>query len=512
MRKYLNYMKTMAALLVAAAATTACTNDDNMTNEPNSTADTPKTYTLTVEATMGDDEATRALSLSNNGNTLNATWTEDDEVIVTVQGEEATSGAVGSESVINFLKPTNISPNGRSCTLTGNLNTAVTVGKTLDLMIKRKFTGYSKQDGALATIAENCDHATSSVTVESVEEVKDGDKTTYRVTTMPAKFINQQAIVRFSLTDPYGMPFSPTNLTVTVGSTVKAKLTDIPASTYTTNGEGVLYVAIPNVSSNTVSLIASSPTEVYYYEKESVSFKKGKFYSITVKMAEGNVDLSSLSEDYTAKDGDVLYGDMPQNLKLSIAKNAKVYLHNASTNHISERLPGIYCKGNATIIIMGSNIFKGFKNYAGIFVPSGSTLTIQGGGSLEARGGIYAAGIGGNYKTNCGNIIIDGGKITAYGGKDAAGIGAGLDSNCGNITITGGIITATGGEHGAGIGSGLNGTCGNITITGGSGTAMKGTNAECSIGRGQGGNCGKVEVGKKPYNSGITDSSFTWSL
>ena len=350
-------------------------------------------------------------------------------------------------------------------------------------------------------------------------KVKDGDKTRYRVTTMPARFINQQAIVRFSLTDPYGMPFSPTNLTVTVGSTVKAKLTDIPASTYTTNGEGVLYVAIPNVSSNTVSLLASSPTELYIYEKESVSFKKGKFYSITVKMAMGNVDLSQLTADYTAKDGDILYGTLPPDLRLSIKSGAEVTLNGVTTQKsmdINSDFPGIRCKGDATIILAGTSTVTGSRDYyPGIYVPSGKTLTIQGDGTLNAIGYNRAAGIGGgdvstDFKT-CGNITITGGIVNATGDK-GAGIGTGNNGTCGDIKITGGSVNATGGKYGAGIGGGYDGTCGNITIRHGSGTATKGTSATYCIGWAIHGKIGTVKVGKNNYKSGITDSPFTWSL
>ncbi len=153
--------------------------------------------------------------------------------------------------------------------------------------------------------------------------------------------------------------------------------------------------------------------------------------------------------------------------------------------------PGIQCSGNATIILDGTNtISTTAEGYPAIQAgSSGTTLTIQGSGSVTATGGKYGAGIGGRYDTSsnfiCGNIVINSGTVTATGGEGAAGIGSGgignvgMSSNCGDITISGGTVTATGGKGAAGIGSGESynlgySTCGDITINGGTVTATGG--------------------------------------
>lgn len=140
--------------------------------------------------------------------------------------------------------------------------------------------------------------------------------------------------------------------------------------------------------------------------------------------------------------------------------------------------PGIQCSGNATIILDGTNtVTTTAENFPAILAGgSGTTLTIQGSGSVTATGGKYGAGIGSgssesNYRT-CGNIVIESGTVAATGGEAAAGIGSGSQGICGDITISGGTITATGGTYGAGIGSGCGdnntaSTCGAITISGG---------------------------------------------
>ena len=229
------------------------------------------------------------------------------------------------------------------------------------------------------------------------------------------------------------------------------------------------------------------------------------------------IDLSTITADVTAEDGDVLTGTLGANVKISIADGATVTLDGVTINGVNDincEWAGITCKGDATIILSGTNSVKGFnENYPGIYVPSGKTLTIQGEGSLTASpfdGGTndsYGAGIGCGYQIGCGNINITGGNITAKGGFGAAGIGGGHNASCGNIDITGGTINATGGNKAAGIGSGDAGTnktasCGNITIanTVTKVTATKGDGAPNSIGKGKASNnstttCGTVTIG-----------------
>ena len=173
-------------------------------------------------------------------------------------------------------------------------------------------------------------------------------------------------------------------------------------------------------------------------------------------------------------EGDVVSGTGGGNTHVTIADGATVTLYNVNITNIensNHQWAGITCLGNATIILKGHNDVEGGYHGAGIYVPSGKTLTIQGDGSLTAQGSTSAAGIGGNYnnnKGNCGNIVIDGGSITAIGGSHAAGIGGGLFGSCGDITITGGVtrVSATIMSYGnpSFIGKGYDGSVGTITI------------------------------------------------
>lgn len=180
--------------------------------------------------------------------------------------------------------------------------------------------------------------------------------------------------------------------------------------------------------------------------------------------------------------------------------------------------------GNATVnlTITGDNYLYSGSNKAGIYVEKGSTLIIDGTGSLHARsheswgdgaGHTDGAGIGGDTrnKGDFGTIWIKGGTITAECITEgdasyarAAGIGGGYGSTEGTIIITGGTVNVHCRDTydiplssinefagGAGIGGGYSGTCTSITILGGNITAgaltadNKGTDVAYSIGCGR---------------------------
>ena len=211
------------------------------------------------------------------------------------------------------------------------------------------------------------------------------------------------------------------------------------------------------------------------------------------------IDLSTLTADYEAQDGDFLVNTLGDYYKVSIANGATVVLKDANIS-LSERdnaIAGLTCSGDATIILMSQNTVKALgKKVSGIFVPQNHTLTIKGDGSLTVNGGSTGgAGIGASYEYSCGAITIQGGTITAKGGANAAGIGSCYKANCDAITISGGTVTASGGQYGAGIGAGQFGVYKKITIKDGTIDATGGSNA-AGIGAGPIGweDCGDIEI------------------
>ena len=177
--------------------------------------------------------------------------------------------------------------------------------------------------------------------------------------------------------------------------------------------------------------------------------------------------------------------------------------------------PGIQCSGNATIILDGTNtITTTAEDYPAIQAGgSGTTLTIQGSGSLTATGGQDGAGIGSGKSGICGDITISGGNVTANGGLSGAGIGSGSGDNntastCGAITISGGTVTATGGQAAAGIGSGRFGKFASISITDGiiSVVGRRGKHGGDT-------NVKPIGIGHNDYGSGDVsiDGSTSWT-
>ena len=178
---------------------------------------------------------------------------------------------------------------------------------------------------------------------------------------------------------------------------------------------------------------------------------------------------------------------------------------------------GIHVTGGNSLTIYGQEAGDG-RIYAtaieeqaaigGNIDEPGGILTING-GTIDVKGGVDAAGIGGGFGSNGtgGYITINNGNVYAKGGSQAAGIGGGAHAggteNAEKIIINGGMIEATGGGYGAGIGGGRNQNGGCIEINGGCITAT-GINGGAGIGSGAGRNGDNVITisGGKIYANG----------
>ena len=552
MKKYFSNIRTLAALLMAGAAFTACSSDDNISEQPANPAG-EKVYTLTVNATKGGDAQTRALNL--DGEKLVASWETTDYISVINKTK--------SYSLSGSLNPTNISADGNSATLTGTV-TGVAVDDDLILTyhyhIISKFADQNgRLNGDAVNSAEAYDQAEATVTVASIDD--SGNITT----TADASFTTQTAMIKFTLQDNAATPnkINATSLNVKATITLPAPLSTtitedlftftIAPEAYTYNGNGILYYALPSaatlagpiatklqadpynlttitesgvvtaLASATITFTASDGVNTYTVDKTGYPFAAGSYYTSTLTMAPAPVvtDLSTINADYTANDGETLTGTLGADVKISIANGATVILDNVTINGVNDNnydWAGITCLGDATIILSGTNTVKGFyEDHPGIQAAAGKTLTINGTGSLTASSNDYGAGIGGGFGISCGNIEIQGGVITATGGDYAAGIGAASgvgigESICGTITISGGTVTAKGGSYAAGIGSGYAqtkpSTCGAISISGGTVSATAGAHAPAAIGKG-GVDTGESTCASVTITPGITSLTLT---
>lgn len=183
MKKFLSSTKMLAALLMAGAAFTACSNDDNIANETQLPVNPTGKYTMTVNATKDEVAPTRGLYFDNTA--LNVKWYDNDQVSV----------FPAAWSLAPYGTLTAAASENGSTTLTGNLTTLPAINDNLNLLFPRATWDYTGQKGVLLTeansIEKKYDYALADVTVNSI--------TGNAITTTTANFASQQAIVKFNI-------------------------------------------------------------------------------------------------------------------------------------------------------------------------------------------------------------------------------------------------------------------------------------------------------------------------
>ncbi|MBR1636695.1 MAG: hypothetical protein IJ687_02455 [Bacteroidales bacterium] len=477
----------MAALVAMGMLGTSCNKAESPEIE---TPETQKENIVTLTTTVGFAvDGTKALTIDYTAKTLTKTFAVGDQIALIYRNTSSQS----AKAVSKPLTAGDISAAGKSATFTFELTDPRKSGPVTYIypaaMASENGTDWDKlntQDGTLASIASNLDCAKGL-------GMWSGDALP-KVT-----LTNGVAIIAYTLKDETGendITSTITGMTISDGS-----------HTYNITGkdaDGHIYAAIWPTDNANIEYTATDGTKNYTKSVTGKTYETGQFYQVGLRMTEAApaaTQLSTISSDYTAQDGETLTGTLANNVKISIADGATVTLKDVTINGVSDPSygwAGITCAGDATITLEGTNTVKGFqRDYPGIYVPEGKTLTIEGEGSLNASGNGYSTGIGGGYYMNCGDIVINGGNITATGGNYNAGIGGGEGGDCGAITINGGTVTATGGGNAAGIGGGYDANCGNITISGGNVTATGGYWA-AGIGGGKrgydSGSCGNITI------------------
>ena len=297
MNKMRSDLRTLGAAILCAAAFVACSNDDNVTGEQ--PANPTGKYTMTIQASKGDDATTRGLYFADGEveKNLSVNWNGKEKVRVVQDGKVigTLSAAMSSDE---------------STTLTGTV-TGFQIGRAIGFYLLADEDGkmdYTGQNGAMldengtGNIEENYDFASYEL---------DGSQCMQAFTTDGSNivpkdgafipFTSQQAIVRFELQKSDGDDLFASKFIVTDKNTgklvqsidAKSETKTYGHVTLTPSGlstSSIYYVAM-NLEGNTsdIRLFAEAKDqygnpELYVFEKENVTFTKGKYYRVTVKM------------------------------------------------------------------------------------------------------------------------------------------------------------------------------------------------------------------------------------
>ncbi len=289
MKKTFSNIRTLAALLMAGAAFAACSsNDDNIIENQQPANPGEQVYTLTINASKGDG-TTRALSLDGSGK-LTASWANGDELTV----YNASKGAylTGTLTASNAL--------GSTATFSGALTGTIEVGNYLELLYRPiDFASFNNQDGTLKGTngAEKYDKAFADVKVASVDG--SGNIT---IKESSADFNTEVAMLKLTLQDNAATPnkLNATSLTISVDGFGDLYTFSPTAATYTANGNGILYFALPgswdaadmkgksedDIKTATVTFTATVGGKTYTATKPGYKFVNGKYYAATLTMAE----------------------------------------------------------------------------------------------------------------------------------------------------------------------------------------------------------------------------------
>ena len=510
-------------VMAAALSFTACSSEDNLTQEPTTQQPTETATNIHVSVGAGIDNATTRSTVDYNSSTKTRTlkFTVGDKLYI--YREILGDGTLRLAGELT-MKDGTLADDGLSATFEGDLRICNQLGQetTYDFGNGDPLTGstayllHKDLAAGLYTILSN-----GSVML-SMGEMAADDVETLMTTALVVTGQYNGSAYQLSTTDTPAPILNCTIAGLTASQTYGFKLyKDGKFSTYVehdTDASGTATFAFASLVSGTghwtldvkQSGTVVSSIDLGNRELTSKVYNLSRYWyggAMHRLVDLGNVNTSTHPDGLTLQDGDAVTGLLNGNntskrLKISIANGATVILKGVDIRGYDDtryKWAGLTCAGDATIILAdgSTNTVNGFyQDYPGIFIAEGKTLTIQGTGSLTASpydGGTissFGAGIGGAKNIACGNIVIEGGTVTAKGGGLCAGIGSGVNASCGNISISGNAhVTATGGNKGAGIGTGYAtgsniSTCGNITISGSANVKATGIYDGAGIGSG----------------------------
>lgn len=271
----------LATLVFAGFIGTSCSSSD----------DPQATKRLIIDAEKSADYVdvtTRALS--EGSGVIDFTWATTDNVFVYTSDWGTNLGKLNPKAAETGKVRTK---------LDGDVSSSgVKVGDWLKLIMPRQTWDYTEQDGTLDKIASTYDYACAEAVVTKIDDGK--------IYAGNALFGSEQAIVKFVLQKNDGTALNVSALTISASSdklvqkcSLNGTATAYGALTITPSGEkNVFYVALrnENTAADSYTLSAENCNDKYSYTKSNVTFTKGKFKTITVKM-------KFIDDTYTEREG-----------------------------------------------------------------------------------------------------------------------------------------------------------------------------------------------------------------
>lgn len=430
--KIQRWMKAGVAFIAAAMLIVSCSDKDDSDNalsnapaQPNEnvqpeqpTPDAPKTYTLSIPATFGGDGSlSKAVTFGGTEGAPTATGTFDASEKIYVYNE--TKSAMCSDKD-NYLRPTDISEDGKSCTLSGSFIGTIEEGDQITLLYN-----LSSVSSDPTSCEFSYDGASDIIDGGIAEGLKVTSTADGRLTTeSQAVFQLCQSIFRFKFVDDGGNAIKVKTLLIEsyataqyywplgsesnkygacqVTKTFAAATSDYinialcineasknSAFSFTvTDGENNIYKGTRNAPS------AGFKNGEYYFNNTPISLKKQEaLVEPTINWGEGKPVTPDQYRKYSVYGGAILtISGTSQGYYFYLSSSSTTTLNNLTA--IRDDRDFIYSNKDLNLTISGENTITCKKRSQAIFVAG--TLKISGNGTLTVtansvnRRGLYA--------------------------------------------------------------------------------------------------------------------------
>ena len=436
-----NFLKTLplaflATSMVVSGLTACSSSDDSIAEEPTPVVNPTQTvYRFSIPATIGGENATRAVDFNADGSTLTTTFKTTDKIYVYNVTQEMW---YTENNKAKALTPTT---EAREATIEGTIDQTLAVGDVLRLFynlsdwnkddIDHNGFVYADQTGS-AESASSLDFAEATMKVKSI---KDGVVTLCQVndeSKLTAEFNNLQSMFRQSLTfkNANGETVTPTitNLTVSLNhSHLCQDYRPLRSGNYVNNFDdlaisnpvitnGNIYLALRFVDSDAADALTftaqDSEKNIYECTKNAPSggFKNGKYYhgamTMTYAGKYGVPKVSGSNAQPNSYNGYRLYE--ASNVTISgtsigyyfNCKGGTIILDNLTATYNDQYTPFIYSSKDLTVNVTGENNITCRSNQC---IHVDETLKLTGNGTLTVTAGnSQRCGIEGdvNYSNN----------------------------------------------------------------------------------------------------------------